>query len=99
MNIRILDKTEDIPAFRTIRIEGVYDTPESFRATPEEMESNTLEDFENQLSGKDTGDFFVGAFVEGSLVGVAALYHEKYVKLAHRGEIGSVYVKPDYFQS
>ena len=96
MKIRTLNKTEDLVAFRAIRIEGVHDAPESFRASSEEMENKTTEDFENQLSGNIRGDFFVGAFIEDSLIAVAGLYHEHYKKLAHKGEIGSVYVKPQY---
>lgn len=96
MEIRTLSKTEDLLAFREIRIEGVLDAPMSFRASPEEMAEKTMEDFERQLDGHIKGDFFVGAFTEETLIGVAALYHAQFQKLAHRGEIGSVYVKPQF---
>lgn len=96
MKIRTLTKTKDLLAFKTIRIEGALDAPESFRSSPDEMARKTAEDFENQLSGYIKGDFFVGAFIEDSLIGVAALYHEQYEKLAHKGDIGSVYVTPEY---
>lgn len=96
MKIRTLNRTKDLLAFSEIRIEGVLDTPESFRASPEEMGDKTTEDFEKQLDGHIKGDFFVGAFIEETLVGVAALYHSQFQKLAHRGEIGSVYVKPKF---
>lgn len=96
MKIRILNKADDLLSFKDIRIEGAYDAPIAFRASPQEMESRTLEDFENHLNGANSSDFIVGAFLDDALIGVAALYHQKIMKLAHKAEIGSVYVKPEY---
>lgn len=96
MEIRTLDKNQDIAAFRDIRIESAQNCPETFRATVEDMENKTTQDFQDHISGAQQGDFIVGAFLRGELVGVAALYHESYEKLSHKATIGSLYVKPQY---
>lgn len=96
MEIRTLDIDRDIAAFREIRIESAQNAPETFRATVEDMENKTTQDFQNHISGAQEGDFVVGAFVEGELVGVATLYHESYAKLSHKVIIGGLYVKPQY---
>ena len=94
MNIRQLKASTDLPAFREIRIESTREAPESFRATEEEMRSTPVETFRNQLSGHDGGPFFIGAFVESELVGVAALFFEESQKLSHKATVGSVFVTP-----
>lgn len=96
MEIRTLDKNLDLAAFREIRVESAQNSPETFRATVEDMKSKTVQDFQEHISGAQEGDFIVGAFVEGELVGVAALYHESYEKLSHKVTIGSLYVKPQH---
>lgn len=96
MNIRILNKSTDLNEFKAIRIEGARNSPIVFRDSSQEMESKSIKDFEDHLDGLNSRDFFVGAFINDELVGVAALYHQKYLKLAHKSELGSVYVKPEH---
>lgn len=96
MLIRVLNRSEDAAAFRAIRIESVQDSPESFRLSSEEINKMPIKDFENELVENDGNRTFVGAFEEDELVGVGALYLEPYQKLAHKGAIGSVFVKPEF---
>ncbi len=58
------------------------------------MRSKPVETFRNQLSGHDGEPFFIGAFVESELVGVAALFFEESQKLSHKATVGSVFVTP-----
>src|SRR5688572_12100280 len=95
MNIRTLNKAIDLDQFKAIRIEGAYDSPIVFRDSPQEMESKTIKDFEDHLDSINSRDFFVGAFIDNVLIGVAALYHQKFIKLSHKAELGSAYVKPE----
>lgn len=96
MYIRTLSKSTDLDQFIAIRIEGARNCPIVFRDSSEEMESKSTKDFEDHLDGLNSRDFFVGAFMDTELVGVAALYHQKNVKLSHKSELGSVYVKPEH---
>lgn len=95
MEVRNLD-VSDISEFKAIRVECVSDAPLSFRASPEEVSTKAHKDFERELCGNMERDFFVGAFIGGKLVGVAALYHQSHAKMLHKAELGSVYVKPEY---
>ena len=94
MNIRRLKASTDVAGFREIRIESTREAPESFRATEEEMRSEPVESFRNQLSGHDGEPLFIGAFVDSELVGVAALFFEESQKLSHKATVGSVFVTP-----
>lgn len=92
MNIRKLDETIDLDAFKAIRVESTIDAPESFRATVDEMKSKPIETFRKQLLGQADKMTFIGAYDEIDLVGVAALYYEKSEKLSHKATVGSVFV-------
>ena len=96
MKIRPLSAPTDTSQFREIRIESAREAPESFRATEEEMRSKSIEEFECQLTARDGGALFVGAFKGSSLVGVAALFFESSQKLSHKATVGSVFVNPTH---
>lgn len=94
MKIRQIDASTDLQAFKAIRVESPRDTPASFRATEEEMRSTPIEMFEQQLA--DNMCKFIGAFLEGDLIGVAALFYEESQKLSHKDTVGAVFVKPEH---
>jgi len=96
MNIRRLKASIDAQAFREIRIESSREAPESFRATEEEMRAKPVDVFRNQLSDREGEPLFIGAFEEGRLVGVAALFFEEGQKLSHKATVGSVFVTPSF---
>ena len=96
MNIRILEKENDLQAFKTIRIEAVLDAPESFGESSTEVMHRDEKSFIHNLSDHDKGDFVLGYFDHGILLGVAGYYREANEKLSHKGNIWGVYVTPSY---
>ncbi len=96
MEIRVLKQPEDVADFRIIRIEAVSDTPESFGESQAEVINKSMQDFAKHLSDHDRGDFVLGAFENGNLIGVAGFYSEQLEKMSHKGNIWGVFVKPHY---
>lgn len=94
MNIRLLT-TEDAANYWTLRQEALQQDPDSFGETYDEAMryENPVERIEKMIA-KDHEHIF-GAFIEGTLLGVAILSMDTALKTQHRGYIGSVYVSPE----
>ena len=92
MEIRILNSLEDAEKYRSIRLESLKNTPESFASSYEEEKDLSIEEFKNKFQSNDS--FTYGAFENGELVGIITLYQEKLYKLRHRAHIGAMYVSP-----
>lgn len=80
----------DAAEFRSIRLDGLRDSPEAFGSTYEAEKDRPIESFVESLSKSH----MAGAFVDGALLGVAGFYVLAGPKLAHRGNIWGVYVRP-----
>lgn len=94
MEIRLLEEN-DAKEYWALRKEALQQDPGAFGETYTEATSheNPVERVEKTIK-KDHEHIF-GAFIDGRLLGVAALTLETAVKTKHRGYIGSVYVSPD----
>lgn len=80
----------DAVAFRDIRLEGLRVNPEAFGSTYDSEARNGIDAFEGTIGR----NFIAGAFMEGTLVGVAGLYVLQGPKVGHRGNIWGVFVRP-----
>jgi ribosomal protein S18 acetylase RimI-like enzyme len=83
----------DVAAFRALRLEGLRRYPEAFGSSYEEESAYTLTDFERFLPDSPPGGAY-GAFVDGALVGIAALIVSPKLKQRHKGDLIAVYVTP-----
>jgi len=81
----------DAAAYRDLRLEALQNAPSAFGSSYEAESKNSLADFEGTL----TRSYIAGAWLNGSLVGTAGFYREQHTKVAHRGNVWGVYVKPE----
>lgn len=95
MEIRVLGRA-DVAAFKSIRLEALENSPESFGESLEEARGRADGDFERMLSDHGKGDFVLGGFLRGMLIGVAGFHREAAVKFSHKASLWGVYVVPDY---
>jgi RimJ/RimL family protein N-acetyltransferase len=92
VEIRILSSLEDAEKYRSIRLESLQNSPESFASSYEEEQDFSIEKIKNEFQYNDS--FTYGAFENRELVGVITLHKEKLYKLSHRAHIGAMYVSP-----
>jgi len=86
---------EDAERFIALRLEALKANPEAFSTTYEEtiQDKNLLDTWKTRLT--PTLDLFtMGAFVGDTLVAVATLKRETYVKLRHKASLVGVYTTP-----
>lgn len=83
---------DDIPALRTVRLEGLRNHPEAFSADPDAWEALTPEEWRSRVM---KGAWF-GAFVDDALAGICAISSGYSPKTAHIGEFGAMYVRAGY---
>jgi ribosomal protein S18 acetylase RimI-like enzyme len=91
MFISILTE-EDLDALWSIRLQALQANPEAFGSTYEETLQRGKESFRQRLKQPRTETFFLGAFDEGSLVGIVGYFRESGQKGQHKGYIISMYV-------
>jgi len=92
MEIRRLTSLEDAEKYRSLRLEALQNSPESFASSFEEEKDLTIHNIKDRLQSNDS--FTYGAFEDRELVGIITLYKEKVYKLSHRAHIGAMYVSP-----
>ena len=81
----------DAEAYRSIRIEGLQNSPASFGSSLAEEGEQSLEFFQGRLERS----FLFGLFNAERLVGTAGFFRETNAKSAHRGHLVGVYLKPE----
>lgn len=93
MDIRLLTSA-DAAQYWTLRQEALQQDPDSFGETYDEAMSydDPVKRVENMIAKHNEHIF--GAFIDGTLLGVAVLTIDTALKTQHRGYIGSVYVSP-----
>ena len=88
----MLTSLEDAEKYRSIRLESLQNSPESFVSSYEEEKDFAIEKFKEQFQSDDS--FTYGAFEKNELTGIITLYMDKPYKLSHRAHIGAMYVTP-----
>jgi len=92
MNFRVRQLTsDDVEAFRTIRLEALQDSPEAFGGDYAHESQQPIESFLRQI----THSAIFGAFAASTLKGVVGLFWDSAEKRRHLGHLYTVYVSPD----
>jgi ribosomal protein S18 acetylase RimI-like enzyme len=91
-DIRIRRLTaDDAELFRDIRLEALRCNPEAFGSTFEAESVKPLSWFSGRLGGSQV----LGAFHARTLLGVASLIIQQSAKMAHKGVLVGMYVRPE----
>jgi RimJ/RimL family protein N-acetyltransferase len=88
LQIRRLE-TSDAALFRDIRLEALQKNPEAFGSTFERENAEPLSWFEARLGAAD----IFGAFLDGTLAGMAGYSARENLKQAHKGLLWTMYVR------
>jgi len=90
ISIRSLLST-DIEAFTALRLEGIELFPDAFLLTSAEAMAVRPAQLVNWL---ESGDCF-GLFIDGCLMGFAAIAQHRWTRTHHRASVGPFYTRPE----
>jgi ribosomal protein S18 acetylase RimI-like enzyme len=82
---------DDAPLFRDIRLEALRLAPDAFASTFEAESAQPLSRFAERLGGSHV----LGAFHAERLVGITTLIILQSAKMAHKGHLVGMYVRPE----
>lgn len=91
MQIRCLGRNDAV-AYREIRLEALRTVPEAFGSSFEAEKDRSVDAFTETVERS----YVAGGFVDDRLAGMAGYYRLTGDKLAHRGNIWGVYVRPEF---
>jgi ribosomal protein S18 acetylase RimI-like enzyme len=91
MDIRIITE-HDVEEFIRLRLEALTREPYAFARAPEDERSRSPESVAPRLRAVPEGNFVVGAFAGGHMVGQAGFVRSEGRKERHKGTIWGVYV-------
>lgn len=94
VEIRILT-SDDAPEWWRLRLEALEGDPEAFSASLEDHRKLSLDEVRKRLGVGLQDAFVVGAFENGTLLGMAGFYREPGPKVRHKGRIWGVYITPN----
>ncbi len=81
---------DDAEVFRDVRLEALARNPEAFASTFEAEKIRPLSWFSERLGTSHVH----GAFHDATLIGIAVLVIQQSAKMAHKGALVSLYVRP-----
>ena len=93
MDIRVLN-AQDKQAYRTIRLNALKNSPESFGSSYEEEVAFDLDRFTKRITKPNSCTF--GAFEGHKLGGICNVSFQPRKKMNHRADIFSMYVEPEF---
>ena len=82
----------DAATYRALRLEGLRLSSRAFQSTLEEESALTLDAYSARLMNAENAT--IGAFADGTLVGIGTILRETRTRIRHRGEIVGMYVAP-----
>jgi len=83
--------SEDVPAYRALRLEGLELEPAAFASSLEDEMAQPDVEWQGKLARNAT----FGVFSGETLAGMATYYVENGRKLSHRGHLVGVYLRPE----
>lgn len=94
MIIRKLTK-HDAEDYSKIRLEALYNNPDSFGTIYHEEAIKTIDEFRDRIP-VDNNNFILGCYEDKELIGIVAFYQEERIKVRHKAYIRSMYVEQKY---
>jgi ribosomal protein S18 acetylase RimI-like enzyme len=85
---------QDAQGLWDLRMLALETDPWSFVDSPEELRTISVQEFAERLRADRADNFIVGAFDQGSAVGMVGCYQELPLKRRHKAWIWGVFVKP-----
>jgi RimJ/RimL family protein N-acetyltransferase len=86
---------DDAAEYRALRLRGLEEHPDAFTSSHAEERDKPLAATQRRLA-PDGADAVYGAFVDGTLVGVAGLGREARAKNRHKATLFGMYVAPEH---
>lgn len=92
MNFRLLTH-HDSEHYRALRLHALHELPGHFASSFEIEKQKSIEEIIEEIS-PSASSFFMGAFNDTLLVGIAGFKQEPLEKMKHRGQILGMYISP-----
>ncbi len=94
MKIRKLTQ-HDAEDYRKIRLEALYNNPDSFCTVYDEEAVKTIDNFRDTIP-VNNNNLILGWYENKELIGIVAFYQEERIKVRHKAYIRSMYIKQEY---